>query len=507
MPGLLLLYYLTDELGVTALVAGLVVLVPKAWDVVLNPLVGNWSDHTTSRWGARVPWMIRGAVVLPVFFALMFFAPGGITGGAAAAYVTVTFIGAATGFSFFQVPYIAQPAELTDDYAERTSLMTYRIIFLTLAILVFGAGAPELVKAGGDGLAGYRTMGLVCAVLFLVGFGVAILSTRSVPSVLRAEPGGGLREQLRAVSENADFRVLFAAFVLQALGTSAALAGAPYVAEYLLGSKGLTTVLFVTLVAPAILLVPAWRALAARRGKEQGFRWATICFLVGALVMATAGRTPTGVVLLGVALAGVGYAGLQLFPLAMLPDTIQADALRTGRTRSGAFTGVWTAGETLGFALGPAVFSFVIAIGGFVSSTSGVEVDQPSSATTAIAIGFGLVPALLMLASLPVLSRYRLTEQALSRPSRHGATTALTRRARDQRSPPPRPRACASPEATRGPDEGGPPQAPTARSARATPPRSGKEIQCPEWDSNPHWVVFETTASAGWAIGAAERQA
>ena len=49
VPGLLLLYYLTDELGVTALVAGMVVLLPKAWDVVLNPLVGNWSDHTQSR--------------------------------------------------------------------------------------------------------------------------------------------------------------------------------------------------------------------------------------------------------------------------------------------------------------------------------------------------------------------------------------------------------------------------------------------------------------------------
>jgi glycoside/pentoside/hexuronide:cation symporter, GPH family len=423
VPGLLLLYYLTDELGVTAAVAGLVVLLPKAWDVVLNPLVGNWSDHTVSRWGARIPWMIRGAVVLPVFFALMFLGPGGITGGAAAAYVTVTFIGAATGFSFFQVPYVAQPAELTDDYAERTSLMTYRIAFLTLAILIFGAGAPALVKAGGDGASGYRFMGLVCGTLFLVGFGVAILATRSVPSVLRAEPGGGMREQLVAVRDNPDFRVLFAAFVLQALGTSAALAGAPYVAEYLLGAKGLTTVLFVALVAPAILLVPVWRLVGNRYGKEKGFRWATVCFLLGALVMATAGHSPTWLLLTGVGVAGIGYAGQQLFPLAMLPDTIQADSLRTGRRRSGAFTGVWTAGETLGFALGPAMFGLVLAIGGFVSSTSDQTVTQPDSALTAIALGFGVVPALLMLVSLPVLRRYRLTEDELRHLAEAGAAS------------------------------------------------------------------------------------
>jgi Na+/melibiose symporter-like transporter len=414
VPGLLLLYYLTDELGVAAAAAGLVVLLPKAWDVILNPFVGSWSDRTTGRYGARVPWMLRGAVLLPIAFAAMFWAPSAVSGAGAALWVAGCFLLAATGFAFFQVPYIAQPAEITDDYAERTSLMTWRIAFLTLAILVFGAGAPELVKAGGDGLAGYRLMGVVCGSLFLLGFGVAILATRNLPSLLRADPSGGLRDQLRAVGENRDFRVLFAAFVIQALGTSTALAGAAYVAEYLLGAKGMTTVLFVALVAPAILLVPVWRWYAARHGKQAGFRWATVLFLVGAVVMAFAGRIPTWLLLVGVAVAGTGYAGQQLFPLAMLPDTIQADALRTGRLRSGVFTGVWTAGETLGFALGPFLFAMVLALGGFVATTSGTTAEQPQSALTAIALGFGALPALLMLVSLPVLRRYSLTEQDLA---------------------------------------------------------------------------------------------
>lgn len=414
VPGLLLLYYLTDELGVAAAAAGLVVLLPKAWDVVLNPFVGSWSDRTTSRYGARVPWMIRGALLLPVAFAAMFWAPSALSGAGAAIWVAGCFLLAATGFAFFQVPYIAQPAEITDDYAERTSLMTWRIAFLTLAILVFGAGAPELVKAGGDGLAGYRVMGVICGALFLLGFGVAILATRNLPTLLRAEPTGGLRDQLRAVGENRDFRVLFAAFVIQALGTSTALAGAAYVAEYLLGSKGMTTVLFVALVAPAILLVPVWRLFAVRRGKKAGFRWATLLFLAGAVVMAFAGRIPTWLLLVGVAVAGTGYAGQQLFPLAMLPDTIEADALRTGGLRSGVFTGVWTAGETLGFALGPFLFAMVLALGGFVASTSGTTAEQPESALVAIGLGFGALPALLMLASLPVLRRYTLTEQDLA---------------------------------------------------------------------------------------------
>lgn len=26
--------------------------------------------------------------------------------------------------------------------------------------------------------------------------------------------------------------------------------------------------------------------------------------------------------------------------------------------------------------------------------------------------------------------------------------------------------------------------------------------ECPGWDSNPHWTVFETASSAGWDTGA-----
>ena len=48
VPGLLLLPYLTDTLGITAGVAGLVVFVPKAWDVLLNPVAGRISDRSSA---------------------------------------------------------------------------------------------------------------------------------------------------------------------------------------------------------------------------------------------------------------------------------------------------------------------------------------------------------------------------------------------------------------------------------------------------------------------------
>ena len=68
----------------------------------------------------------------------------------------------------------------------------------------------------------------------------------------------------------------------------------------------------------------------------------------------------------------------------------------------GIFTGVWTAGETMGLALGPfLVVSFVLGLSGYVASSGGEAVVQPDSAMRAIVWAVALVPALFVLASMP----------------------------------------------------------------------------------------------------------
>ena len=116
------------------------------------------------------------------------------------------------------------------------------------------------------------------------------------------------------------------------------------------------------------------------------------------------------------AIVGVGYAGVQMFPMAMLPDVASGDAAETGENRIGVYTGIWTAGETLGLAIGPGMFALVLTLGGYVSSTSDAKVVQPDSALTAIHLGFTLVPLVLVALSFMFLLRYR--DPALARDER-----------------------------------------------------------------------------------------
>lgn len=406
VPGLMLLPYLTDELGIAALWAGVIVFVPKAWDVVLNPVAGRVSDRTIDPAGPRRPWLVRAGVMLAGAFALIFAAPDLGSAGLEAAWVLVFFVLAASAYAFFQVPYVAMPAEITGSYDERTRLMTWRVAILALTIMAAGASAPVIRDAIG-GRDGYRVMGVAMACVIVAGVLAAWWGTRRAPIGAVAAGAGSLREQLRVVAAARDFRVLLTTFVLQALATGCMLAGVDYLAGDVLGSAGASTVLFVCFVGPALVLTPAWTALGTRIGKRRGYLLSSLLLAAGALLAATARIAPAEVVFVATALVGVGYAGCQVFPMAMLPDAAAVDSARTGENRAGVYTGVWTAGETLGLALGPAVFAVVLALGGYLSS-EGAELTQPDSALTAITLGFSVVPAALVLASLWWLRRYTL---------------------------------------------------------------------------------------------------
>lgn len=412
VPGLMLLPYLTERLGVSAATAGFVVFAPKAWDVVLNPVAGRISDRSRHPAGPRRPFLLRGGLALAAAFALIFAGPAAPE-VVAAAWVLVTFLIAATAYAFFQVPYVAMPAEMTDDPVVRTRLMTWRVAVLALAIMVSGGLAPLIRNAVGPER-GYAVMGVGVAVLISVGAVGAWWGTRSAPVGRPSGLAATLPQQLRLVAADADFRALLATFVVQALATGAMLAGVDYVARHVLGDPGAGSVLFVCFVAPALVCTPLWERVAGRVGKRGGYAAASVLLAVGAFALVGAREVPEWAVAVAVAVVGVGYAGAQMLPLAMLPDVAAADAARSGDNRIGLYTGVWTAGETLGLALGPFGYGLVLAAGGYVSSTD-AHATQPESALSAIVLGFSVLPGALVLASLVALFRYRLSPARMER--------------------------------------------------------------------------------------------
>lgn len=418
LPGLVLVYYLTDTLGVAPLIAGVIVTLAKVWDVIIDPVIGGRSDASLSRTGSRRRFMVLGGVTLPVFFILMFAVPPGMSPLAAGVWVFFAFVLTATSFSLFQVPYIALPAELSEDYDERTRLLTWRVVVLTFAILLFGAGGPELrTLGGGSTFTGYLLMAVVAGLVIGGGmYASSFVAKKAFVPVDFVKPAS-LRENyaagFRALKRNQPFRALLGTFMLQGLATGLMLAGAQYIATWVLKSEGAVTFLFIALIAPALLAAPVWGAIANRIGKERGFKYASMLYAVAALSLIGLFWSPGEWVYIPVALAGAAYAGMQSLPMAMLPDVISHDAVSHGDGQAGTFSGMWTAGETIGMALGATVLTIVLAVAGYAESVAGVVVAQSESALAGIVVSFSVVPAVLIGLSLLTLARYRLRKETI----------------------------------------------------------------------------------------------
>ena len=415
IPGLVLLFYLTNVLDVPASLAALVVGGPKFWDVLFDPCVGAISDREAQRTGRRTRLMLIGALLLPPAFVLMFSSP--FTGMAGALWVGLSFMLAATAFAFFQVPYVALPTEISGDPAQRSRAMTWRIVGVTLGIVLAGASATAIVD-----VAGFQVMGLLFALVMGALMLTAALSTRWIASRPGPEPLS-ITQSLRVARGNKPFFALLAGYVIQSLGIAIFLAAIGYVAVYCLGDLKRSSLLFAGFVAPSVVAVPMWNALGQRWGRARAYVAASLLIALSCLALLpvlTHAPIEMGWVLALSVLAGIGFGGQQVLPAAMVPDTILSDAERTGQVQAGTFNGAWAALETAAYALGPTLFALVLALGGYRSSSSlDKPLEQPDSALAAILFSATVLPALLMLAGVPLIRWSQRLSELRSRSSHH----------------------------------------------------------------------------------------
>ncbi|MFE2322049.1 MFS transporter [Streptomyces sp. NPDC059441] len=409
VPGIFLLYFLTDVLAVPPQVAGLALLLPNAADIVVRPWVGRISDANLAGRGHRRQLMVAGCVVVLAFVTL-FAVPSDLHGTTAAIWVAVALVAGKLLYSCYQVSYLATPADLGIGYHERTRLMGYRSVVITVSVLLAGVAAP-LVAGDDPGVGDYTRMALLLGAVMLAAMLVGITGVARLNRAAPGTPAEPARGGLLVALRDRQFRALAASYLTVAITMKLVLAAMPYFAEYELGRSSLTTVLVAAFMAPAVLTTPLWVLVARRFGKQRSLLAAQAVFVAGSLVLALGAAAGLPLLIAAVATLGVAFAAMQLLPLSMVPDVIAA-AGPAGTASAGSYTGVWTAAEATGGALGPYAYSACLAAGGFVASTAGEHTTQSPGALAAVRYGFTLVPAVLMTIAIALQRRYTLDKHA-----------------------------------------------------------------------------------------------
>ncbi len=409
VPGLLLLFFLTNVVGVNPFIAGLVLLLPKLLDIVMHPWFGSVSDRQLAKRGNRRMMMFFG-LLLGLAMVAMFSVPAAMSGAAAAVWVGFFYILGNISFASFQVPYITTPSDLDVSYFQRTRVMSYRMFLLILGLLGAGVAAPALVAS--EERSSYSLMALSLGIVMLVTALIAIASVKSLSKFMTSEHRNpelehvGLVAGLKVAWADRNFRALVLSYLFTGATTHLFLAGVPFFAEYVFDNSKLTAVFMGAFLGPALIATPIWLRISKRIGKQRCLIICQLMFAAGALALLLGpviGFAPTVLI---VVVLGTAFAGLQLFAYAMVPDV--ARAASPDGSKAGSYTGVWTATEATGTAFGPYIYAAVLGLGGFVAATADNPVTQSSSAETALLLGFTIVPAVMMVIAMLFQRRYKL---------------------------------------------------------------------------------------------------
>ena len=120
------LFYYNQVLGLSGTLAGTAILIALLFDAVSDPLAGSLSDNWQSRWGRRHPFMYASALPLGIAFFFLFSPPEGLSEFSLFLWLTVTVVLTRGAMTLYHVPHIALGAELSEDYDERTQVVSYR---------------------------------------------------------------------------------------------------------------------------------------------------------------------------------------------------------------------------------------------------------------------------------------------------------------------------------------------------------------------------------------------
>lgn len=382
-------------LGVDPRMIGWALGLPRIWDAISDPLMGNISDNTQTRWGRRRPFILIGAVLCMLMFALIWSPPTGWSPKSIGWYfIGMTFI-YYTAYTIFMVPWGALGLELTSDYNERTRVQAYRTVFQAVGGLGLGTMWWLAQKwGGGNDVTGVRYVGWA--------FGILILVCGVLPAVFCRENLKHDQEKISfwsavgATFSNRVFLLLLAVTVCVFLGIFMVNNFSLYINTYYVFGGDKEGVAKLNMYAnfgfqgAGIALVPLISFIATRIGKKVT--------LIGGLLMVVIAYgtswwlyTPKNPYLqiITLALAAPGLSCMWILSSSMIADICDLDEKKTGRRREGMFGASYSWACKAAGALTMILSGYMLTWSGFDAT---IETHQPEAVITNMRLLYMLVP-------------------------------------------------------------------------------------------------------------------
>ena len=422
------LIFYSQVMGVSAYLVSLALMIALIVDALSDPLIGYLSDNTRSRWGRRHPFMYAAAIPASVAYYFLWNPPEGLEGDALFPYIVTIAVLVRTLITVYEIPSSSLVAEMSGDYDERTSMLSYRYFFGWTGGTLMGAFATifilvptATISNGMFNVEGHGQVGAIAATVIFFAIMISALGTHKMIPDLKPPPParqmsiGLIYREVFETLASRSFLALFLAALFGAVASGVSTTLSFYFSTFFWGFSteqiGLISLSVVISALMAFFISPA---ISKRLGKKRGaitiglmaFTVAPAPIFLRLLGLMPENGDPTlfplvlSIIVVDVALI-IAY---QTLSSSMIADLVEEAEIKTQRRNEGVFFASVTFVRKVTQGIGAAVAGVLLTISQF---PVGATPDQvPESVLTTF--GWLYVPVLfgLWMVMIACLSLY-----------------------------------------------------------------------------------------------------
>ena len=390
------------ELGLEMAAIGAVFFLARGWDAVIDPLVGNLSDRTRSRWGRRKPWILIATPLLILALWAFCQPPEGI----GLTYLAVTAFLFYVALTAVDIPYLSWGPELSRDYAQRTRIIGFREAGGMLGTILATA-LPLFFLAGSNPSLRDILQVFVIAISVILPLTVALALWRTPQGKFIDSGRVSLRKALLAVRDNKPFLRLGSGIFCFWLAGGVFNALVLFMVQYSLQLPNSAFLWFVfAQYTASIIMLPLAVRLGNRIGKHRALIFGALLFMGLAPLFLLVETGNFQQALLVFAVMGAVTSFIWVMPPALVADAVEYGMLRGGADDPAIYMSVYYFMQKMAMAAG---VGLALPIAGAMGFDPGGEVT--AEGLRALNFICLILPFILALPGAALLLHYPIDER------------------------------------------------------------------------------------------------
>ena len=403
--------------GISLAKVALVLLIVKIWDAVNDPIFGYIFDKIKFKNGLKsLPWLRIATGLIPIVTIFLFAIPSGLSETGKLIWFGVAYVAWDTVYTLTDVPAYAMLNTMTDNLAERNTLLSVNRVFSGAGVLIYGVVLPLLISE---------------SVGFSATMAIAVMSVFSavtmIPLCIKCkernykpedeEESFTMKQMFRYLGKNKYLLTYYGGYMAtDALKTSAAVL--LFVSFYLFGNSLYSIVLNILNMVPGVFAAMAMPSLLKKFDKFKMLFWCNIINIILGLVIYFTGYSNQTLFLVLTCIRTVPMSLVGILAFMFTPDCAEYGQYKSGISAKGITFAIQTFSVKITGAVSSALALFLLGLFSWITveaesfeELAAMNIQQSAGALNGLWIVYALVPVIGMIISTFFYLGYKLNDK------------------------------------------------------------------------------------------------